>query len=47
MRAGDTIHELQKPVDYSLKGSSSWLRVVRERVEERRQLQQPGRQHEI
>ena len=29
MRKGDSIHILQKPVDYRLKGSSSWLREVR------------------
>ena len=37
MRGGDSIHQVQKPVDPSLKGSSSWLRVVREKAAERRQ----------
>lgn len=32
MSAGMTILEGQKPVDHSLKGSSSWLRVVREKT---------------
>ncbi len=41
MRAGDTIHQVQKPVDQSLKGSSSWLRVVREKATERKQSSQP------
>ena len=31
MRGGDAIHEVQIPVDHLLKGSSSWLRVVREK----------------
>ncbi len=30
MRQGMTILELQQPVDHSRKGSSTWLRVVRE-----------------
>ncbi len=30
MRGGDTIQQVQVPVDHLLKGSSSWLRVVRE-----------------
>jgi hypothetical protein len=32
MSAGMTILDHQKPVDHSLKGSSSWLRVVREKT---------------
>jgi len=34
MAEGDRIEEVQKPVDNSLKGSSSWLRVVREKLGE-------------
>ena len=30
MRSGDKIRIVQKPVDFRLKGSSSWLRVVRQ-----------------
>jgi hypothetical protein len=30
MRGGDKILEIQKPVDHSLKGTSSWLKVVRD-----------------
>jgi hypothetical protein len=30
MRGAAKILEIQTPVDHSLKGSSSWLRVVRE-----------------
>ena len=30
MKNSDRIHVVQKPVDHSLKGSSSWLRVVRQ-----------------
>ncbi len=32
MRAGMVIVDVQKPVDHSLKGTSSWLRVVREKT---------------
>jgi hypothetical protein len=32
MRGGRTILDLQRPVDHSLKGTSSWLRVVREKT---------------
>jgi Methylene-tetrahydrofolate reductase C terminal len=32
MRAGMVIVDHQKPVDHSLKGTSSWLRVVREKT---------------
>ncbi len=31
MRDGAAIHQVQIPVDHLLKGSSSWLRVVREK----------------
>jgi hypothetical protein len=31
MRGGDAIAELQAPVDHSLKGTSAWLRVAREK----------------
>lgn len=37
MRGGDAIHEVQRPVDHHLAGSSSWLRVVREKAAQRRQ----------
>jgi hypothetical protein len=30
MRGGDRILDIQQPVNHSLKGTSSWLRVVRE-----------------
>lgn len=30
MKQGDLIHSVQLPVDHRLKGSSSWLRVVRQ-----------------
>jgi len=36
MQSGNQISEVQFPVDYSLKGSSSWLRVVREKSAEAR-----------
>lgn len=32
MREGGAIHEVQIPVNHLLEGSSSWLRVVRERA---------------
>lgn len=32
MRGGMKIMEVQKPVDYSIKGSSAWMRVIRERA---------------
>lgn len=35
MRSGDSINQVQKPVDHSIKGSSSWLRVVRMKAAER------------
>jgi hypothetical protein len=40
MRGGDAIHQVQKPVDHSIKGSSSWLRVVRQKAAERRRPQE-------
>lgn len=43
MRAGDTITQVQKPVEHSIQGSSSWLRVVREKAAERSESEQPGR----
>lgn len=33
MQGGERIHLLQQPVDFRLKGSSSWLRVVREQAQ--------------
>lgn len=35
MRGGTTIGEVQKPVDHSLAGTSSWLRVTREGAADR------------
>lgn len=35
MQNGERIHIVQKPVDFRLKDSSSWLRVARERSETR------------
>ncbi len=35
MKGGARIQNVQKPVDQRLKGSSSWLRVVREKAAER------------
>ena len=35
MREGGAIHEVQRPVDHSIRGSSSWLRVVREKASAR------------
>ena len=37
MQAGHMLSEVQFPVDYTLKGSSSWLRVVREKTAEAQQ----------
>lgn len=34
MHGGDTIREVQEPVDYRLKGTSSWLRVVRQKADD-------------
>lgn len=33
MHSGDTINEVQEPVDFRLKGTSSWLRVVRQKAD--------------
>ncbi|MBT7505376.1 MAG: methylenetetrahydrofolate reductase, partial [Rhodospirillales bacterium] len=35
MKDGDTILDVQKPVDHSLRGTSSWLRVTSEKAAER------------
>lgn len=35
MKGGDTILDVQKPVDNSLSGSSSWLRVTSDKAAER------------
>ena len=35
MKGGAKIHEVQPPVNFELEGSSSWLRVSREKREER------------
>ncbi|WP_121067825.1 methylenetetrahydrofolate reductase C-terminal domain-containing protein [Chachezhania antarctica] len=43
MKGGDRIKTVLPPVDHSLKGSSSWLRVAREKAEERREAQEPRR----
>ncbi len=32
MRAGMRIVEIQQPVDHSIKGSSAWMRLIRERA---------------
>ena len=37
MRRGNTIRTVQKPVDFRLKGTSSWLRVAREIGERKRE----------
>ncbi len=39
MRANAAILDVQKPVTHSLKGTSSWLRVVQEKAAERQQPQ--------
>lgn len=43
MQHGATIHLVQKPVDFRLKGSSSWLRVARD-IAARRHEDAPSRQ---
>ena len=35
MRSGETIHHVQPPVDHSLRGTSSWLRVTARAAAER------------
>jgi hypothetical protein len=43
MRGGGAIADVQPPVDHSLKGSSAWLRVAREKGEAARPaVPQPG-----
>ncbi|WP_163557086.1 methylenetetrahydrofolate reductase C-terminal domain-containing protein [Halomonas sp. NO4] len=42
MQYGDRIQVVQEPVDYRLQGTSSWLRVVRERAEASRQPAEQG-----
>lgn len=37
MKGGGKIHDVQPPVDRSLEGSSSWLRVSREKAAQRRE----------
>lgn len=39
MTKGHQINEVQPPVDRTLKGSSSWLRVAREKVEAKREAE--------
>ncbi len=41
MQAGHNLSEVQFPVDYTLKGSSSWLRVVREKTAEAAAIPEP------
>ena len=43
MRDGDRIREVLPPVDRSLQGSSSWLRVSREKAARLREAQEAGR----
>jgi hypothetical protein len=43
MRAGDRIREVLPPVDHSLKGSSSWLRVSREKAAQLRAAEESSR----
>jgi len=42
MEGGATIHIVDDPVDMTLKGKSSWLRVVRMKTEEKQQTQKEG-----
>lgn len=44
MKGGDKISTVQPPVDRSLEGSSSWLRVARERAEEKRATRDAARE---
>lgn len=44
MKGGSRISTVQPPVDRSLQGSSSWLRVARERAEEKRASRDAARQ---
>lgn len=43
MRDGERIREVLPPVDRSLQGSSSWLRVSREKAAARREAREAGR----
>ena len=43
MRAGDRIRDVLPPVDHSLKGSSSWLRVSREKAARLRVAEEAAR----
>jgi len=43
MRGGDRIREVLPPVDHRLKGSSSWLRVAREKAAALREARDAGR----
>ena len=42
MKGGDKIHNVEVAVDRQLEGTSSWLRIVRIRSEEKRRAQQEG-----
>ena len=43
MKRGEKIREVLPPVDHSLKGSSSWLRVSREKAAKLREARQAGK----
>jgi hypothetical protein len=43
MRDGDRIRDVLPPVDRSLQGSSSWLRVSREKAAKLRESREAGR----
>lgn len=43
MQNGPRIHEVQPPVDHRLKGSSSWLRVSREKAARLREAREAAR----
>jgi hypothetical protein len=45
MADGDRILDVQLPVDFSLKGSSAWLRVAREKSGEEAAQGKPGAAH--
>jgi hypothetical protein len=45
MADGDRILDVQIPVDFSLKGSSAWLRVAREKSGEETPEGKPGVAH--
>ena len=42
MQDKNAIRQVQVAVDFSYKGSSSWLRVVRKKAEEKALLEQAG-----